>query len=518
MSSTSVMTHQGSSALVKSTFINVPNGTYRYAAFDSCVDSSGNVYTLTPCQEAQYQSFPYKFLLQKTKSDGTVAWSKVYYQGNDSNPTQNYPFIKCIDDNYLIFGGTNWQQNTGYGYVSKLNASDGSVVWGKNFSNNDSRGYRFQGCHIDASKNIYVQRYDSIIGPIVYKLDYDGNIVWTKALPTNFLDPEGVTLSYNMNNVCGFIGNSSGTTVYIGQWYANSATAGGLQKELYRKQSTMVFCLNSSGNLVYLKFIKGYSLSTGGVTMDESGNVILTGYVFWNDWVNNYYTGSNQYEALIKLDTSGNCSFYKTGLMSGTNYNTQKTFGLTCDKFGNIYKINIGANSGFSVINYPQAFITKYDSSGNLIWSNYIEFTSTYPSTTNTGIVDDINSINFMGKSSMSPCYVENNKLIIPMIVRTFNSAETSPPYTNTKMWNVLVKIPTNGSKLGSYLVATYLTMNYAAQSGGVVGLTLQANTSPVIASNTASLVSLTDTVTTATSNYTASDSAITLTNYVAQF
>ena len=198
------------------------------------------------------------------------------------------------------------------------------------------------------------------------------------------------------------------------------------------------------------------------------------------------------------------------------NYNIYRNFGLTCDNFGNLYKIDFFSSSGFYVLTYPYAFITKYDSSGNVIWSNYIQFTSTYPGTNNCGVADDTNGTGFMGKSSLSPCYVENNKLIIPMIVRTFSSSDTYG--SATKMWNVLVKIPTDGSKLGSYLVATYLTMNYAAQSGAVVGLALQANTSPVMASNTATLVTMSDTITTATNSYTASDSAITLTNYVVQF
>jgi hypothetical protein len=71
----------------------------------------------------------------------------------------------------------------------------------------------------------------------------------------------------------------------------------------------------------------------------------------------------------------------------------------------------------------------------------------------------------------------------------------------------MVVKLPTDGSKLGTYLPATYITMYYESQDASNKTPAYSANSTPVVSSNTASLVTFTDTVNSSPTAYTILDS-----------
>jgi hypothetical protein len=514
MSSTAVMGNQSSAALIKSSFWN---SGFRNQISDAAYDSAGNVYTLNFINESLSQNTWYKWSLQKMKADGTHAWTKIMYQSNDSTMIQNYPWIKSIDDNYLIFGGSNATDGLTKAYVSKLNSSDGSVVWAKNFSNTDNRGYRFFGCHIDESKNLYLSRYDLNGWPMIYKLDYNGNLVWAKGLSASFADSDGATVEYKNYR---FTGNSSGQTVWIGNFYGNSITYGSSSPNKYQKQSTMVFSLDSSGNVVFIKYFK--PLETQSVHLDNSGNIIMTGRsAYYNSTTApNPSTGNLGYDFLLKLNSSGTVTFYKTAMLTSDQGATwinsdpkvTYTYGLVVDNLGDFYRISVAPNSGFVIAsnggtNKPYLWISKFDSSGTVIWENLLRFSSTYPNTGSIcGVEDPYNNsvMAWAGKPSGVTCSIENNKLIIPFVLRVNN---TSGQETDARHWNMVVKLPTDGSKLGTYLPATYITMYYEAQDASNKTPAYSANSTPVVSSNTASLVTFTDTVNSSPTAYTILDS-----------
>jgi|APGre2960657423_1045063.scaffolds.fasta_scaffold00207_11 hypothetical protein len=505
MSSTAVMSNQSSAALIKSTFWQTGNVN---RLNDCCIDSAGNVYTLYECREIQTDNSFWKYSLQKTKSDGTVAWTKILYQGTQSNQIQNsYVFIKAIDNDYLIFGGSSSADASSKGYISKINSSDGSVALARNFTNTDGRGYGFRGCHIDSSKAIYLTRYDLYGSPIIYKLDYNCNLIWAKSLPVGFFDSDGASNEYIP---IGFFGNSLGQTVWCGNFYGYLARNGSPGNK-YWKQSTMLFSLDSNGNLVYLKFVKPMQFYSG--FLDESGVSYYTGLMGYNYYSNDsttssYNTLNNRYKGFLKLDAAGNVSFYKTSISNDTSAQNTYDVSLINDKQGNIYRISITPD-GYAK---PYLWINKFDSSGNLIWGNYLKFSTTWPNTTGVGIWDN-NDGGTTTKSGLTPCWIENNKLIIPLTV--YATAATTD---TSRKWMIHVKLPTDGSKLGSYIPATYLTMDYLAQDVSNKTWDYYANSSPVMSANTPGLVTLSDTISASPTTYTVADTTISITNYKVPF
>ncbi len=143
--------------------------------------------------------------------------------------------------------------------------------------------------------------------------------------------------------------------------------------------------LNSSGNgLIYSTYLGGSSVDMGfGIAVDDSGNVLVTGYTRSSDFPteNPYQTdqgdeGDND-AFVTKLNSSGNSLIYSTYLGgSGGDYGS----GIAVDDNGSAFVTGGTASSDFPTENPYQAhqggedaFVVKLNSSGNsLIYSTYL--------------------------------------------------------------------------------------------------------------------------------------------------
>lgn len=187
---------------------------------------------------------------------------------------------------------------------------------------------------VDSSGNIYVCGRASIDGMSqiwVAKYNSSGAIQWQR----NIGGPSGFTASAPS------IAISSAGDVHISAYYTNNSS---LRAILVVKYST-------AGVLQWQRRLAGSNVSTsaGGVAVDTSGNVYVSG----NDYDNTY---SDTGAVIAKYNSSGTLQWKKTVFGSGENYST------AVDTSGNVYLCGSSYSSGNCFI------IRKYNTSGALQW------------------------------------------------------------------------------------------------------------------------------------------------------
>ena len=144
-------------------------------------------------------------------------------------------------------------------------------------------------------------------------------------------------------------------------------------------EDAFVAKLDSTGALVYSTYIGGSSDDVAyGIAVDGSGNIHITGTTISNDFPTDNAIQGDQlsWDAfVVKLDTSGDL-VYSTYL-GGNSYD----FGnkIAVDKLGNAYVAGSTESTDFPTENAGQydqprkdAFVTKLDSSGSLVYSTYL--------------------------------------------------------------------------------------------------------------------------------------------------
>ncbi len=121
-----------------------------------------------------------------------------------------------------------------------------------------------------------------------------------------------------------------------------------------------------------------------GLTRDGAGNFYVCG-----DFEGTRAFGSTTLTAvalsdfyLTKFDPNGAIQW--TIQINGTAANTMETAGVTTDAAGNVYvagnfsyDVTFGSNTYFNLGGNSDAFIAKYSSAGNLIWSKHLSGTGT---------------------------------------------------------------------------------------------------------------------------------------------
>jgi uncharacterized delta-60 repeat protein len=214
---------------------------------------------------------------------------------------------------------------TSYGWAARLGGSNGDY---------------FFGVATDTSGNIYGVGYEnsSTNGTndeaIISKWDASGNLTWQRKIGGSYND-------YFYGVAC----DASGAIYAVG--YESSSAAD--------NPSAFITKWDSSGNLTWQRRIGGSSTDLfQGVACDASGNIYAVG--------NEYSSNPGYSNAFItKWDASGNLIWQRK--IGGSNHDY--FCDVTIDASGNIYAVgdeysSTGTNN--------EAFITKWDASGNLTW------------------------------------------------------------------------------------------------------------------------------------------------------
>ncbi|MEA5549740.1 Calx-beta domain-containing protein [Anabaena cylindrica UHCC 0172] len=314
-------------------------------------------------------------IFSSTPSDGSEIWtisdillSESNYQIKVSS-VNNANLFDFSDSNFRI--GRNWVQRIASQQDDSLVAIDtdsNNNIYITGTSNSFSAGLLIKqdsvmnttwfqtglsrnstGLAVDKNRNVYVSSPDfSFENGVINKYDTNASLVWNRQLDSGYQDIvySADTDSNNNIYISGFTNGSF-----------NGTNAG------YR--DAFIAKYNSTGTLLWTR-----QLGTNGddyarkITTDSNGNAYVYGTTTGN-LVGNNLGGSDFF--LAKYNSSGNLLWKR---QFGTNLDDEAN-SLATDNNGNIYIYgNVGTNIGGSIS--TDVFLAKYSSSGNSLWTKQV--------------------------------------------------------------------------------------------------------------------------------------------------
>ena len=312
-------------------------------------------------------------------------------------------------------------------FISKLDAT-GAFLWAKNIGgSSQENGYAIT---IDLFKNVYVTGnfgttvdFDPGVGVVnltsigsadmfVLKLDVNGNFVWAKSVGSTAFD-YGASIAYDgLNGIC-ILGRFQGSADF-------DPGVGTNVKNVTGPADMFVLKLDVGGNFVWVKTTEGGLPTPNSITMDNNGNILVTGeYNFTVDFdpgvgIVNLISSGGDDCFILKLDINGNYVFVKT--IGNTGNETSN--GISIDALGNIYTSGTFPQTvtdfdpGIGVFNMTctgnvNAYILKLDNNGNFVWAKNIGGTSLGDEVVNSMALDPSGNVyaigGFVGISDFDP-------------------------------------------------------------------------------------------------------------------
>jgi hypothetical protein len=286
-------------------------------SYSITTDSEGNVYI-----GGAYARY---LMLLKYDPQGNEVWTREYERGND----HWYVEVKVDGANNIYLFSRAYM-----GTIIVKYDSDGNLLWTTNvIIYYKGRAYSRAALDVefDSDDNIYISSLLGWYGPVIFKLDKDGNILWEDIYNTNRGGSSRLALDED-NNV-------------------------------YLTSKRDIIKYDPEGNVIWTA-INSLSITyTGDVVVDTAGNVYTLGNI----------TGGM---VLTKYDSGGNELWSsETDTTSGLNANF-----ISLDNAGNIittgsaYKFLITRQSCLRCHNFTREFnngiIAKHDPSGNKLWEN----------------------------------------------------------------------------------------------------------------------------------------------------
>ena len=228
--------------------------------------------------------------------------------------------------------------------------------------------------YVDASSNLYVSGYTSgnlaagsgasvgSFDAFVRKYDSSGTVEWTSQFGVAGLNTEA----------CGVMTDSSGNFYVQGDTKANLVSGSGASTGSYE---AYVIKFNSSGVKQWTQQlgVAGYATYFGGVAVDGTGNVFISGTTTAN-LVSGSGASTGSYDAyVIKFNSSGVEQW--TQQLGIAGYLAQGK-GLAVDGTGNVFisgytTANLVIGSGASTGSYD-AYLIKFNSSGVEQWTQQL--------------------------------------------------------------------------------------------------------------------------------------------------
>jgi hypothetical protein len=370
---------------------------------------------------ANRQATPTLSLVNEIKQE----WSKQFGSYDDDASkgiaADKNGNIYLTGETYGDLAGKNAGYNTDI-WIAKYD-STGKQVWAKQFGSSD---YDYlNGIAIDKDGNVYLtgETYGDLAGKIsggygydawVAKYDSTGKQVWAKQFGTSAWD------------------ESNGIATDIsGNVYLTGSTSGDLAGTNAGGQDPWLAKYDSTGKQLWTKQFGSSSYDySNGIATDSSGNVYLTGSFGTTKYDSSgeqlWNKQSYDYDSKITTDNSGN--LYKAKASWGnygydeqnieiTKYDSDgnklwsKTFGsysadypngIATDSAGNVYLTgktdgNIESTNAGSW----DAWVAKYDSSGNQLWTK--QFGTSYYESSEGIAIDSSGNIYFTGKTYGTP-------------------------------------------------------------------------------------------------------------------
>ncbi|MCW3104102.1 MAG: hypothetical protein JWO09_2542 [Bacteroidetes bacterium] len=308
-----------------------------------CNDSAGDIYItgsfeLTPITFGSYtlpNAGSTDIYIAKYNSAGTVLWAKSI--GGSSDETG---YSICTD-------------NYGYIYVTGFFYSPSISFDSYTLTNN-------------GITNIFIAKYDPL-----------GNVVWAKSAGGSIQDLSYSVTSDNSGNIY-LSGSMYSPSMIMGTDTLINSDASGNSSDLFIAKYS-----SASGNVLWAKSMGENSIDEAlSISATAAGNLFITGYflspsvTFGSYTVNNSDPTGNTWDLFVaKYNSAGNALWAKSVGGPGYDYGAYiyaddsenayvtGSFNDTVLNFGGHILTNMN-NSGHS----DDAFIAKYDPSGNVIW------------------------------------------------------------------------------------------------------------------------------------------------------
>jgi hypothetical protein len=286
--------------------------------------------------------------------------------------------------------GTTTFTADGNAFVAKYDAS-GTLLWSRGFSFTSFNHGQCNGVACDNAGNVFISgtfggtmvvgtnTFVAFTAPnggvyfdmFLVKYDANGNLLWAKVLGGDYGGESGYSLVTDPGGNVFVAGQFSTYTLAVGQSTISSYSYGNYFIAKYSSNGTPLWAVapplnvgssvaynlvrDGNGNLIICGSYQ-YSLTGGSTTLTSSSN---------NDY--NYF--------VAKYDSLGAFQW----LRGGGDTQTEIAFDVDADPSGNVYltggfynpKLVVGTFTLTSA-GSADAFITKYDPAGNIIWSKNI--------------------------------------------------------------------------------------------------------------------------------------------------
>ena len=296
----------------------------------------------------------------------------------------------CIDanGNSYVSGATNGDL-AGVGnageydvFITKFD-SLGNTQWMKQFGTTGFDGGR--GVSVDEQGNAYITGFiggepfnAGTYDIFVAKYDNAGNQQWIKQLGTlasvdfgrgvGIDENENIYITGDTDGDLGGVGNVGSSDIIIAKY-------------------------DAAGNQQWLRqFGTNSSERAYGIAVDKNGNSYVTGYTFGDFTNSGSPSGSDGF--IAKYDTAGNQLWVR---QFGSNEYYNESNGISVDENGNSYVTGFtsGDLAGTGNAGASDAYIVKYDNSGNQLWAK--QFGSVYDDEGNDIIVDASENVYVIG-------------------------------------------------------------------------------------------------------------------------
>lgn len=373
------------------------------------VDSDGNVYSAGTWTSGGWAIGT----ITKHNSGGTLLWQRALKTVNNFGV---FPTGIALDssNNVYIAGSFNNSSNTyNIAFLTKYNTS-GTIQWQRSISS-ASTATSISSIATDSSANVYVtgtfRNASNGTNAFIAKYNTSGTIQWQRSLADSNSAASQSDLPYGITT------DSSGNVYVTG--YQRGAT-------------TFITKYNTSGTIQWQRFLSVTSYTSFGgygIDTDSSGNVYITG---------NYYDASVASYSIFtaKYNTGGTLQWER--ILRNNEASAPQAYGLACsvDSSGNVYVTGNFLNAS----NMSNAFIAKYNTSGTIQFQRRLRDNNATASQNDYG-----NSI------TVSP-----NGIIY--CVGYFRNSSNG---TNA----FITKLPTDGTKTGTYTIASGQVLVYATLS-----------------------------------------------------
>lgn len=194
------------------------------------------------------------------------------------------------------------------------------------------------------------------------KYDINGNILWAKGFGSS-LNDKGEAITVTPSGDC-----------YMTGYFSSVTNFGGTPINSIGGYDIFIVKTNASGQVLWAKRAGGEGNDRGnGIAIDANGNVYVTGTFYQSATFNNSTIScpTKTGTFLAKYDSSGQ---FQWATAAGSS-DTTKSNAISIDENGNIYLTGyFKTETKFGSYNFisqgiSDAFIVKYDPSGNVVWA-----------------------------------------------------------------------------------------------------------------------------------------------------